>query len=460
MLHARYGQRGKGKGRAVRGRRRQVPTRPRVEPLEGRCLPSVTINEFPIPRANSGPTGITAGPDGNLWFTNSTQGQVGEINPSTHAISQFALPMNGFPLGITAGPDGNLWFTEALANKFGEINPSTHAVSEFAVPTPLPSSGGPVPNLGPCGITAGPDGNLWFTEATQGQIGEVVLRQTPTVTWSSPADITYGTALGAAQLDASASVPGTFAYAPAAGTVLGAGANQPLSVTFTPTDTVHYKTVKAGTTVNVLKATPAFSNLTSSPVTVGAASTSLPGALSAPTAIPASQAVTVTAGGASTSATVQADGTFSASLPTAALTVGSYTINYAYAGDANFNAASANGTLDVTNGAQVLSDLSKAKKAGSTLHVELQLTDAGGNNLSSASATVTAVGIAPTSNPNAIQQAQAPGNSDPSNAFSFTGSSFTYTLKTPKGLPAGSYLLYFTVQGDPVTHSLTFKVKQ
>jgi hypothetical protein len=31
----------------------------------------------------------------------------------------------------------------------------------------------------------------------------------PTVTWPTPADITYGTALGSAQLDASASVPGT-----------------------------------------------------------------------------------------------------------------------------------------------------------------------------------------------------------------------------------------------------------
>ena len=43
-------------------------------------------------------------------------------------------------------------------------------------------------------------------------------------------------ALGSAQLDASASVAGTFAYTPAAGTVLHAGDNQTLSVVFTPTD--------------------------------------------------------------------------------------------------------------------------------------------------------------------------------------------------------------------------------
>jgi hypothetical protein len=47
----------------------------------------------------------------------------------------------------------------------------------------------------------------------------------PTVTWADPAAIVSGTALGAAQLDATADVPGTFAYSPAAGTVLGAGSH-------------------------------------------------------------------------------------------------------------------------------------------------------------------------------------------------------------------------------------------
>ncbi len=81
----------------------------------------------------------------------------------------------------------------------------------------------------------------------------------PTVTWSKPADITQGTALGASQLDATASVPGTFVYTPAAGTVLGVGTGQTLSATFTPTDATDYKTVTATTTINVLspvKTTP------------------------------------------------------------------------------------------------------------------------------------------------------------------------------------------------------------
>jgi hypothetical protein len=78
---------------------------------------------------------------------------------------------------------------------------------------------------------------------------------TPTITWAAPATILYGTALSGTQLDASSTVAGTFAYTPAAGTVLKAG-SQTLSVTFTPTDTIDYKTATATVAVTVNEGTP------------------------------------------------------------------------------------------------------------------------------------------------------------------------------------------------------------
>jgi sugar lactone lactonase YvrE len=77
----------------------------------------------------------------------------------------------------------------------------------------------------------------------------------PIITWVTPAAITYGAALSATQLNATANVPGTFTYTPAAGTVLAAG-TQTLSVTFTPTDATDYATATKTVSLKVNQATP------------------------------------------------------------------------------------------------------------------------------------------------------------------------------------------------------------
>ena len=97
----------------------------------------------------------------------------------------------------------------------------------------------------------------------------VVNPATPTVTWANPADIVTGTPLGSAQLDATASVPGTFTYTPAAGTVLDAGQGQTLSVTFTPTDTTDYTSVTTTATINVQQATPTITWANPADITYG-----------------------------------------------------------------------------------------------------------------------------------------------------------------------------------------------
>jgi streptogramin lyase len=120
--------------------------------------PVGSITEFPLPTANSGPGGMTAGPDGNLWFTESIA-QIGRITP-TGQITEFPLPMLNSALnGITAGPDGNLWFTRG-PGKIGRITPKGQ-ITEF----PLPML-----NSALDGITTGPDGNLWFTECINPQM--------------------------------------------------------------------------------------------------------------------------------------------------------------------------------------------------------------------------------------------------------------------------------------------------
>lgn len=67
------------------------------------------------------------------------------------------------------------------------------------------------------------------------------VQATPVLAWAVPAPIFAGTPLSATQLDATASVPGTFTYTPPSGSILPVGQSI-LSVLFTPTDTVSYTT--------------------------------------------------------------------------------------------------------------------------------------------------------------------------------------------------------------------------
>ncbi|MGB7758548.1 MAG: LamG-like jellyroll fold domain-containing protein [Bryobacteraceae bacterium] len=142
----------------------------------GRITPGGVIEEFPVPTATSGPNLITAGPDGNLWFTEQNASNIGRIT-SGGVVKEF--PDAGGPNAITAGPDGNLWFTEWNGNNIGRITPSG-VIQEFPVPT-----GGSNPG----GITAGPDGNLWFTEVSGNNIGRItpsgVIKEFPVPTCGS-----------------------------------------------------------------------------------------------------------------------------------------------------------------------------------------------------------------------------------------------------------------------------------
>jgi uncharacterized repeat protein (TIGR03803 family) len=121
-------------------------------------------------------------------------------------------------------------------------------------------------------VTFTPTDTTDYATAT-GQVTLTVNQATPTVSWTTPAAIAYGTALSATQLDASAvfngsSVAGTFTYNPPAGTVLAVG-SQTLKVTFTPTDTTDYTTA-TGQVMLTVNVAPGFT-LSPSPVSVSVA---------------------------------------------------------------------------------------------------------------------------------------------------------------------------------------------
>ena len=110
--------------------------------------------------------------------------------------------------------------------------------------------------MGTYGITAAYSGSGSFTASSDSTKNLFITRAVPFLTWANPAAISYGSALGSGQLNATASVPGTFVYSPPAGTVLSAGNNQTLAVTFTPADTTNYSGQTASVLINVTAPPP------------------------------------------------------------------------------------------------------------------------------------------------------------------------------------------------------------
>jgi streptogramin lyase len=144
-----------------------------THPAIGRITPTGVITEFSSGlNPESSPLDIAAGPDGNMWFTDQGHAKaIGRITP-TGQIAEFEEGLDheagneSAPVDIAAGPDGNLWFTEAGGHEktgrhpaIGRIAPGSGHIEEF--------KHGLKPTSWPLDIVAGPEGDMWFTDAAE-----------------------------------------------------------------------------------------------------------------------------------------------------------------------------------------------------------------------------------------------------------------------------------------------------
>jgi hypothetical protein len=234
-----------------------------LTPLVGSDAISVTQPSGVYASATAGVEGVTAA----LSATN--------FSAVSGLLSNYILPTVANGPGTitqTATSSTITWNTPAAitygtALSVTQLNASSTVAGTFSY---SPASG-TVPTAGSqtLSVTFTPTD---ITDYSNGYASVTLLvnQATPTITWATPAAISYGTALSATQLNASSAVAGTnFVYSPAAGTVLSAG-SQTLSVTFTPADTTDYTNATATVTLLVNQATQTISFTAPSPVTYGA----------------------------------------------------------------------------------------------------------------------------------------------------------------------------------------------
>jgi len=151
------------------------------------------------------------------------------VNWRTPAPIAYGTPLSAIELNATASIPGRFTYTPEI----GEMLPAgTHTLSVTFTPI---------------------DATDYAAVQATTQLTVVKAKQT-ILTWPTPAPISYGAPLSEAELNAAAEVPGTFAYAPAAGDILSTGTHK-LTVTFTPAD-ANFPAAQATVSLTVTKATP------------------------------------------------------------------------------------------------------------------------------------------------------------------------------------------------------------
>lgn len=225
--------------------------------------PNYSCPTFPHVTCNNGPNGdmfmnyMDYTDDACMFMF--TQGQVARMQSALDG-SRTSIGVRITPT-ITWNPPAPIVYGTALpASALGATAsvPGTFTYNPPAGTCPLPAG------IHTLSVTFTPNDTVNYNTATA-TVPLTVLKATPVVNWNPPADIVYGTPLGNAQCNASATwvvcsasvtVAGTFAYSPPVGTCpLPAGLHQ-LHVLFTPNDTANYNSATAAVPLTVVKATP------------------------------------------------------------------------------------------------------------------------------------------------------------------------------------------------------------
>ncbi|CAG9170363.1 Virginiamycin B lyase [Cupriavidus laharis] len=122
------------------------------------------IQSYALP-AGAHPHDVAPAPDGGVWYTAQTIGELGRLDPATGKTTHFPLGAGAAPHGVIVGPDGAAWVTDGGQNAILRVDPVTHAVKRFPLPAGQANA-----NLNTAVFDA--RGRLWFT-GQNGVYGEL-----------------------------------------------------------------------------------------------------------------------------------------------------------------------------------------------------------------------------------------------------------------------------------------------
>jgi virginiamycin B lyase len=164
------------------------------------------VKYFPVPGGDH-PHDVAPAPDGAVWYTGQGAGVLGRLDPKTGKVERIALGKGSAPHGVIVGPDVAPWVTDAGLNAIVRVDPVSKEVKIWPLPGSRananlntsafdgkgriwftgqagiygrldPASGEMTvwdapKGVGPYGITATPDGEIYYVSLAGSFLGKI-----------------------------------------------------------------------------------------------------------------------------------------------------------------------------------------------------------------------------------------------------------------------------------------------
>ena len=133
------------------------------------------IREWAVATPGARPHDPAVAPDGAVWYTGQANGTLGRLDPATGQAREFpleklpaarALPYGVGPHGLIADKDGDIWFTAQLAGYVGRLDPKTGKQVQYRMPDPAAKD--------PHTPIFDQQGTLWFTLQMSNMVGRIL----------------------------------------------------------------------------------------------------------------------------------------------------------------------------------------------------------------------------------------------------------------------------------------------
>lgn len=166
------------------------------------------VHYFNVPQGDH-PHDVAPAPDGTVWYTGQRAGVLGRFDPNTGQVERIPLGQGSAPHGVIIGPDGAAWVTDGGLNAIVRVDPATREVKSWKLPKDRananlntlafdrrdrlwftgqsgiygrldPKSGemqvwDAPKGVGPYGITATPDGAIYYVSLAGSFLGKPAL---------------------------------------------------------------------------------------------------------------------------------------------------------------------------------------------------------------------------------------------------------------------------------------------